>query len=88
MGMHVLGLRDVVMRRFDVEQGGFDIVEVIRYLAENDRPIDEGHIIADLDGPRFRATLQPAPPDRSRGPMHNPFGRIKLISMRDIAEQN
>ena len=33
MGMHVLGLRDVVMKRTDIEAGGFDIVEVIRYLA-------------------------------------------------------
>src|SRR6478752_7676693 len=32
MGMHVLGLRDVVMQRADVE-GGFDIVDMIRYLA-------------------------------------------------------
>ena len=32
MGMHVLGLRDIVMKRADVEEDGFDIIEVIRYL--------------------------------------------------------
>src|SRR5262249_14319186 len=29
-GMHVLGLRDVVMKRADTEADGFDIIEVIR----------------------------------------------------------
>ena len=44
MGMHVLGLRDIVMKRADVEAGGFDIVEVIRYLAGGEKPIDDGHV--------------------------------------------
>src|SRR5713101_7034443 len=48
MGMHVLGLRDVLMKRADVEADGFDIIEVIRYLAESERQIDDGHVIADL----------------------------------------
>ena len=88
MGMHVLGLRDVVMKRSDAEAGGFDIVEVIRYLAAADKPVDHGHVIADLDGPQFRVLAADAPADLSRGPMHNPFGRWKLVSMRDIAETN
>src|SRR5262249_17922034 len=36
-GMHVLGLRDIVMKRADSEAEGFDIVEVIRYLARSDK---------------------------------------------------
>ncbi|MBO0699555.1 MAG: hypothetical protein J2P46_14260 [Zavarzinella sp.] len=87
MGMHVLGLRDIVMKRADVE-GGFDIVEVIRYVCASDKPVDDGHIIADLDGPRFRTVAQESPAELRRGPMHNPFGRLKLVSMRDIAEAN
>ena len=87
MGMHVLGLGDVVMNRADVESGGFDIVEVIRYLCRGEKPVDDGHIIADLDGPRFviRTEESDGPTD---SPMHNPFGRLKLVSMRDIAESN
>jgi hypothetical protein len=88
MGMHVLGLRDIVMKREDVEQGGFDIVEVIRYVARNEKPIDDGHIIADLDGPRFQVSLQESTKQHAGSPMHNPFGRLKLVSMRDIAERN
>src|SRR5262245_15954752 len=87
MGMHALGLRDVVMKRADVEEHDFDIVEVIRYLARGDKPIDNAHVLADLNGPRFQALVQESPADL-RGPMHNPYGRLKLVSMRDIAETN
>ena len=88
MGMHMLGLRDVVMKRADVEEGGFDIIEVIRYLSAGEKPIDDGHVIADLDGPRFQAFTQDSPQDLAGSPMHNPFGRLKLVSLRDIAETN
>jgi hypothetical protein len=87
MGMHVLGLRDVVMKRADVE-GGFDIVDVIRYLAASEKPVDDGHVIADPDGPRFRAVAQASPEGPAGSPMHNPFGRLRLVSLRDIAEAN
>jgi hypothetical protein len=88
MGMHVLGLRDVVMKRADVEEGGFDIIEVIRYLSRSEKPIDDGHVIADLNGPRFRIFTQDSPARLVGSPMHNPFGRFKLVSFRDMAETN
>jgi len=88
MGMHVLGLRDVLMKRADVEADDFDIVEVIRYLARGEKPVDDGHVIADLSGPRFRALAQDAPGELRGSPMHNPFGRLRLVSLRDIAETN
>lgn len=88
MGMHVLGLRDVVMKRADVEAEGFEIVEVIRYLAQGEKPVGDGHVIADLDGPRFQAFVQDSEETLAGSPMHNPFGRLRLVSMRDIAENN
>lgn len=88
MGMHVLGLCDIVMKREDIEKYGFDIVEVIRYLARGEKPISDGHVIADLNGPRFQVTTQASPEGMAGSPMHNPFGRLKLVSMRDIAETN
>jgi hypothetical protein len=88
MGMHVLGLRDVVMNRADAKTKGFDIVEVIRYLARGEKPVEDGHVLADLDGPRFQAFQQDSPKDLARSPLHNPFGRLKLVSMKDIAETN
>jgi hypothetical protein len=88
MGMHVLGLRDILMKRSDIETDGFDIVEVIRYVCSSEKPIDDGHLVADLNGPRFRAVTQDAPQNLAGTPLHNPFGRLKLVSMRDIAETN
>jgi hypothetical protein len=88
IGMHVLGLRDVAMKRSDIEEEGFDIVEVIRYLARGDKPVGDGHIIADLDGPRFQAFAQDGPANLAGSPMQNPFGRLKLVSVKDIAETN
>jgi hypothetical protein len=88
MGMHVLGLPDVVMKRADLEAGGMDIIEVIRYLARGEKPIDDGHVLADLKSPRFQAFRQDSPEALAGSPMHNPFGRLKLVSMRDIAETN
>jgi hypothetical protein len=88
MGMHALGLRDIVMSRTDIEVGGFDIVEVIRYLSNSDKPINDGHIIADLSGPQFRTSVLESPAKFAGSPMHNPFGRLKLVSMKGIVENN
>jgi hypothetical protein len=88
MGMHVLGLRDIVMKNTDAADEDFGIIDVIRYMAASEKPVDDGHLLADLSGPRFKAVAQPSPPDRPGSPMHNPFGRLKLVSMKDIAETN
>jgi hypothetical protein len=88
MGMHTIGMRDIVMKRTDIEAGGFDIVEVIRYLSGGDKPVDDGHIIADLDGPRFKAVAQGCTEAPVGSPMYNPYGCLKLVSLRDIAEAN
>ena len=88
MGMHVLGLRDIVMKRADVEEGGLDIIEVIRYLARGEKPADDGHVLTDLNGPPFRVFQQDSPADFAGSPMHNPYRRLKLASTRDIAETN
>ena len=61
---------------------------MIRYLACGEKPIENGHIIADLSGPRFQAFAQESTDERLGSPMHNPFGRLKLVSMKDIAEAN
>jgi hypothetical protein len=88
MGMHVLGLPDIVMRRADVETGGFDIVEVVRYLSREEKPVGHGHVLADLGGARFQAFLEGGDETLAGSPMHNPFGRLRMVSMRDIAETN
>jgi hypothetical protein len=88
LGMHVLGLRDIVMKRADVEEEGFDIVEVIRYLARGDKPVGHGHILAGLNGPRFQCFAEEGDARMAGTPMYNPFGRYRLMNMRDIARDN
>jgi hypothetical protein len=88
MGMHVLGLRDVVMKRADAEADGLDVIEIIRYLARGEKPVEDGHVLADLSGPRFQAFRQDSPAELAGSPMHNPFGRLKLVRLKDIAESN
>ena len=88
MGMHVLGLRDIAMKRADADSGGFDIIEVIRYLSRGEKPVEDGHLLADLNGPRFRAFLEDCTKVPVGSPMHNPLGLLRLVSMRDIAETN
>ncbi len=86
IGMHTLGLCDVLMKKSDCDE--FDIVEVIRYCAGSEKRIDNGHVLADLSGPRFQAFAEEGPSDYRNSPMHNPWGRLKLVSMKDISAAN
>ena len=88
MGMHVLGFPDVMLRRSDLEADGDTIVETIRYLCAGDKPIRDGHWLADLDGLRFHAVAASSNELDVGSPMYNPFGRLKLVSLTDIAEGN
>jgi hypothetical protein len=88
MGMHTLGLRDIAMKRADADADDRAIIEMIRYVARGDKPVDNGHVIADLSGPRFQVFTEDSEPGLAGSPMHNPFGRLRLVSIRDIAEAN
>lgn len=87
MGMHVLGLPDLVMRRAD---GDADtIVEVIRYAAGSEKPMGDGHLLADDRGVvLFRVAAMSCDDRTVPNAMHNPFGRLQLTSMKDVAESN
>lgn len=88
MGMHALGLRDVVMKKADLRDG-LDVVDVIRYLARGEKPVGDGHVLADLSRLRFRVAFTSDGPELPlASPMHNPFGRMRLVNMRDAAEAN
>jgi hypothetical protein len=88
MGMHVLGFPDIVMGRSDLDANGDIIIEVIRYVCMSSKPIRDGHWLADLDGLRFKAVAAPGDEFDVGSPMHNPFGRLKLISISHIAAGN
>jgi hypothetical protein len=88
LGMHVMGFPDLVMRRSEPEADADTIVEVVRYVAGGDKPIGDGDLLADEHGPRFRASAMPSDERTAGSPMHNPFGRLRLTSMKDIADDN
>lgn len=90
MGMHVLGQREIVMKKSDADASeDFSPIDVMRYLCESPKPVENGHILADLSGPRYQALVEDSPDDRMKGSrMHNPFGRLRLVSMKDVAEKN
>lgn len=89
VGMHVLGLRDVVMKRSDAEADDFGIIDVLRYMTQSETPIGDRHLLADLNGPRFQAfTLAETAQELVGSPMYNPFGRLKLVSVGEIAASN
>lgn len=88
MGMHVMGFPDLLMRRSDVDAEEETIVDIIRYVSRGDHPIDVGHLLADEHGPRFQIVARTSDDFGADSPMHNPYGRLKLVSARDIAEGN
>jgi hypothetical protein len=87
-GMHVMGLPDVVMRRADHDADGDAIIDVIRYWCHGDKPVADGRLLAYEAGSGFQAMATSNDKFDAGSPMYNPFGRLKLVRMKDIAESN
>ena len=88
MGMQTLGFPDLLMRRSDIDEQGDTIIEIIRYVCGGERPIDVGHVLADEQGPRFQVVGTDSDDFEPDSPMHNPFGRFRIVSVKGIAEDN
>jgi hypothetical protein len=76
------------MNAADVDEEGESIIEIIRYVCGSGRPIGVGHILADEQGPRFQVVGKASDEFEAPSPMHNPFGRLKIASARDVAQGN
>ena len=89
-GMHVLGFPEIIMHRRDLPPGADadPIIDVIRYICHSDQPVEAGHLLGDIHGPRFQAAAAPDDQWGADTPMHNPFGRLKLTCLREISESN
>jgi len=87
VGMHVLGLRDIVLKRADVEKD-FDVVELIRSTVREGKPIGNGHILGNLNGPWFSCCAEDGDPRMAGTPMYNPFGRLRLAKLRHTKSKN
>jgi len=88
MGMHVLGHPEVVMRKSDLDEDDEMIIELIRYIAAGEKPIGEGHYLGDEQSLRFITKAAEDNTMTAGSPLHNPFGRLKLVSLKEIAEGN
>jgi hypothetical protein len=88
MGMQVAGLPDIIMRRSELDEDDRAIIEIIRYVFDSDKPIGDGHLLIDELGRRFKARTTCGDKFDPTSPMHNPFGRLRLVSLRDIAKHN
>jgi hypothetical protein len=88
MGMHVMGFPEILMRTADIDEEGETIVEIIRYVCGGGKPIGVGHLLADAHGPRFQVVAITHDDLDPESPMHNPFGRLKIVSAKDIADAN
>jgi hypothetical protein len=88
LGMQVMGFPDLLMRSSDVADRADAMVEIIRYIARGDRQIDVGHLLADELGPLFQVVAREHDTFNPDSVRHNPYGRFKIVSMRQIAENN
>ncbi len=88
IGMHVLGFPDFELPSNGAMAEEERMISVIRYACSSDKPIGPGHIIADETGPKFHTVDAGRAEFHSKHPMFNPFGYLKLVNVKDIAENN
>ena len=88
MGMQVMGFPDLSMRSADVDERGETMIEIIRYICRGDRAVEIGDILADEHGPRFQVLGRDNDEFGAESPMHNAHGRLKIVSVKEIAESN
>ncbi|HUY31157.1 MAG TPA: hypothetical protein VMV69_00140 [Pirellulales bacterium] len=88
MGMQTMGFPDLRMRSSDVDERGETIVEIIRYICGGTRAIHVGHVLADERGPRFQVVAKESDEFDAESSMHNPYGRLKIVSVKEIADNN
>ncbi|MFT5528351.1 MAG: hypothetical protein ACI9HK_006340, partial [Pirellulaceae bacterium] len=84
-GMHVFGLRDIVMPSTAADM---DAVKAINYMCSRQTPLQDGHVVPIQAGPRYRATVCDRNWIHSGSPLYNPFGHLKLTPATDSASCN
>ena len=88
MGMQVLGFPDLLMRPHLGEEPGESLVELIRYICAGGPAVDVGHVLADEVAPRYQVVARENDQFPPHNVMHNPHGRLKIISIKEISEGN
>lgn len=89
MGMQVMGFPDLQMKTSDLDEHGDTLVELIRYMCGSERTVDVGHVLIDDQlRPRFHVASRENDEFEADSVMHNPYGRLKIVNAKDVAEGN
>lgn len=88
IGMHVFGLPNLEMRNADTGPDGDELIELIQWICNQEKPCETGQLIATPSGSLFRVSIQPDKRFPPQAPMHNPWGTIRLTSTKEISERN
>ncbi|HEV7282969.1 MAG TPA: hypothetical protein VGN57_22375 [Pirellulaceae bacterium] len=88
MGMHAIGFPDLAFRSSDVDDEGDAVVAILRYLCDRGQSVEVGHAFADERRLRFQVVGKASDDFDADSPMHNPFGRLKIVSVEGLAAEN
>jgi hypothetical protein len=84
--MHTMGFAELALPRGAGDEDA--IVELLRWVCLRNLPIDEGDVLGDDDLPQFKAVARSYDDATADSPLYNPFGRLKILRLRDIADNN
>ncbi len=73
--------------RTDV-RNDFDIVDLIRSVLRGDKPVGDDHILAGGNRSWFRCCTEDCDPKLAGKARYNPFGRLRLVKLPHIANEN
>ena len=82
VGMHILGFRDAIIPATgNDEYDHRTINSFLGYTAFSGAAVEEGEVVGDAVLPTFSAHKQPDDRVPADAPMHNPFGRWRLVPL-------
>lgn len=83
-GLHTLGFPDLLMQPDrDCDEPGNSIMDLAMIM-----PISVGSVVADRHGVQYTGVSMTSDEFPGDSPVHNPYGRLKLVSTREIAAGN
>lgn len=83
-GLHTLGFPDLLMYPDrDCDEPGNSIMDLAMIM-----PISVGSVVADRNGVLYTGMSMTSDEFPVDSPVHNPYGRLKLVSTREIAAGN
>jgi hypothetical protein len=87
VGMHVLGLRDGVIRRSgDDDADQHALLAFLGYSFAPDCDIADGDLAGDETGPQYRLRREPCARLPATSPMHNHYGLWRLVPLDEPGE--